>query len=719
MRRYGQLMLIYVLNTSLCSAETDLLSYELEDLTQISISDSVATLTPTDPKSLPASVITITQDDIVRSGARSLDELLEIYVPGFSYMYKIEGNQMGMRGIISDRNNKILLLVNGQKMNVMARDGGAITERWFPLLGDIRRITVVNGPGSAVYGAGAIAGVINIETFDGSENEGFDMSIKAGAGEVFSALEMRYSHTFENEMTLFAYGGIDHYRGASESSAPHKLSFDLHNELVTDGSSDIKANQPFPYKTTRDNASFDDQPRYKLHVQLTGENFKLWSRYTRTGLAIPTTQGFYRTDHPDNLQDTGTMNQQWSMVGEYMWELSPHWNIEGRLSYVISDIYIAMSEKEKIHKNWREKNLGANVIANYTTEDEKDSLALGVAYEHINFGDSAAIGDEDISHVGGLEDGLHWSSSMVSLFSEYQKHMGENWVLFAGVRADKHTYSDWMYSPRLSAIYTPDASKVFKLIYNRSVRHSDDVDLYQYYLTTGEKSDVETIDNFEVVFDYYVSKKWDFHFSAYYNKHDVVAYNDAEKKTANIGEVDFYGLEGIVNYHYGKWDISLAHNYTKLIDFTLENPDIIRQNISASPKGYGDDLANWYDHMTKIVVNYKASKNLTWNSSLRIFWNMPGALDMANYNMDTFADNLGALLRLPLYTDSTRVFEESIFLNTSLTYRYSDQVTCSVYGYNLLGLFDQTLNKRNYFQRTSHYREMSPALSIQLTYRFE
>jgi len=714
-------MIVPLLTIPLFSQEpVDLLAYDLEDLSQISISDSIVTLTPADPKSLPASVTTITQTQIMQSGARSLDELLEIYVPGFAYMYKTEGNQMGMRGIISDRNNKILLLVNGQKMNVMARDGGAITERWFPLLGDIRRITVINGPGSAVYGAGAIAGVINIETFDGSEREGMDVSIKGGVGENFGALEWRYFHTFENDMTLFAYGGIDHYEGASESNAPHKLSFDVQNVSVKDHSADIVANEPFPYKTTRDNGAFNDKARYKYHVQLSGENFTLWSRYTRSGLAIPTLQGFYRTLHPDKLQDTGAMNQQWSSVGEYTWELSSGWELSGKLSYMVSDIYIVMTENETPHKNWREENFGTKVQANYVSEDERDSMALGVAYEHTDFGDRPSIGDELVSYVGsGFEEGTAWSSSMVSFFGEYQKHVGENWVLFSGLRADKHTYSDWMYSPRFSAIYAPDASRVFKFIYNRSVRHSDDVDLYAYYLDTGERGDVETIDNFEIAFDYYPNSKWDLHLSAYYNQHDVVAYNDAEKKTANIGEVDFYGIEAIVNYHHRKWEVSLSHNYTKLYDFTLQSPDIIRQNISAEPKGYGDDLANWYDHMTKVSVNYKVSEQLQWNSSLRIFWDMPGAVDMADYNMDHFADNVAELLRLPLYTENTRAFEESIFLNVGMTYHYNDQLTLSMYGYDLLGLFDETLNKRNYFQRTSHYREASPSLSMQISYQFE
>jgi hypothetical protein len=58
-------------------------------------------------------------------------------------MKKSQGNMMGIRGILSDRNNKMLMLVNGRNMNIKARDGGALSERHLSMLGDIRRISVV------------------------------------------------------------------------------------------------------------------------------------------------------------------------------------------------------------------------------------------------------------------------------------------------------------------------------------------------------------------------------------------------------------------------------------------------------------------------------------------------------------------------------------------------------------------------------------------------
>jgi iron complex outermembrane receptor protein len=708
--------------TGVRAAEADLLTYDLEDLSQIPVVENVVTLTPADPREIPASVTIITFEEIEKSGARNLDELLEIYVPGFFSMYKVEGNQIGMRGIISDRNNKIMMLVNGKKMNIMSSDGGVVTERWFPLLGDIRRITVINGPGSAVYGAGAIAGVISIETFDGSEHEGFDVTLQGGVGEDFGALQMRYGYTFEDGSSFFGYYGVDSYHGADEEDAPHKLAFDLVNRPWLESESiAIKADERIPFATTNDNASFKDKARHKLHLQYKGENFELWTRYTKSGLAIPTLQGYYRSIDPEMLRDTGTMNQQWTTVGKYLWQFNENWSIEGTGSYMVSDVLIDLAQDGKINKNWKEQEWNGKLLTCYTPEDERDRIAVGIEYTYTHFGDRSSLGDEPTSFIASdIPEGTTWHSSMFSIFGEYQKHLDYDWTIFAGIRMDKHTYTDWMISPRLSAIYVPDASKVYKLTYNRSVRHSDDADLYKLYHTEGEEGDLETIDNLEFIFDYDYSKVWHMSFSAYYNHHRVVAYNDAIKETGRIGTVDFYGFEGVVHYHWGNMDLILSHNYTKQLDFTLNDPETLRQNISASVKGYGNDLANWPNHMTKLNMTYRLNRQVTWNSSLRIYWGLPGALDMAYYNMDNFSDEKANIyLRLPLYSDSERAFEESVFFNTGITYRYSDALTFSLNGYDLVGLFDQSYNKRNYFQRTSHYRETAPSLSVRMTYRFD
>ncbi|MGL1900598.1 MAG: TonB-dependent receptor, partial [Fibrobacterales bacterium] len=112
----------------------------------------------------PFSLTIINKKQVYTSGARHLTELLEIYVPGFQYMYnRWNGEIWGMRGIAADRNTKFIYLVNGHKMNTQARDG-ATSELNIGLLNDIERVEVLRGPAGLVYGSGALAGIINVVT---------------------------------------------------------------------------------------------------------------------------------------------------------------------------------------------------------------------------------------------------------------------------------------------------------------------------------------------------------------------------------------------------------------------------------------------------------------------------------------------------------------------------------------------------------------------------
>jgi hypothetical protein len=97
---------------------------------------------------------------------------------------------------------------------------------------------------------------------------------------------------------------------------------------------------------------------------------------------------------------------------------------------------------------------------------------------------------------------------------------------------------------------------------------------------------------------------------------------------------------------------------------------------------------------------------------------MDGAQDMSDYNIDTN----GATDRkyiLPYYEDdNTRAYEESIYLNTALIWKYNKSTTISLNAYNILGLFDEDYNKRNFFQTTSQYTDAAPSLSVGLNYKF-
>ena len=124
-----------------------------------------ATGKPQRASQVPANVEIITTDDIRRSGADNLPDILRL-VPGIDVRrYGFAAAEVGIRGYNRPTNPRLLVLVNGQQ--VYLDDYGRT--QWFGLpveLDEIRQIEVVKGPNSALYGFNAASGVVNIVTQD-------------------------------------------------------------------------------------------------------------------------------------------------------------------------------------------------------------------------------------------------------------------------------------------------------------------------------------------------------------------------------------------------------------------------------------------------------------------------------------------------------------------------------------------------------------------------
>ncbi len=218
--------------TFAANQKTDLTDLSIEDLMNVEIK-STATLTDTKPRLVPAAVTTITAEQIRASGARSLFELLDIYVPNLQIIsHHWESDHVGLRGIINDRDDKYLLLVNGRNINEHTHFG-AISERDLVMLQDIHHIDIVRGPGSALYGPGAVSMVINIVTYNADTFKGTEVTGRTGAIEEFYSGEVKHSQPFDdNDGGLFMYTGVGKYDGASKYDAPEIFPYTFPNVLM-------------------------------------------------------------------------------------------------------------------------------------------------------------------------------------------------------------------------------------------------------------------------------------------------------------------------------------------------------------------------------------------------------------------------------------------------------------------------------------------------------
>jgi iron complex outermembrane receptor protein len=153
-----------------------------------------ATKTATGVRQIPNRVVVISDDEIRRRGYRYLIELLE-NLPGVQVMNYVEaetGAHVIVRGIW--QNNKILVLYNGHKItSPEGKDFIFGRHNWS--LANVKRVELIYGPASALYGADAVSAVINIVPKDFRDLEGHKVEATAGFG-IYNTVESDLSTGF-------------------------------------------------------------------------------------------------------------------------------------------------------------------------------------------------------------------------------------------------------------------------------------------------------------------------------------------------------------------------------------------------------------------------------------------------------------------------------------------------------------------------------------------
>ncbi len=514
----------------------------LEQLGQIQIVGA-ATLIPVALRDQPASVTVLNSSQISNSGARSLDELLEIYVPGLLSVShpSVVGRYLGIRGIIST--DVVLILVNGRVMNNRMFTG-AHSERNLSMLGDIESIEFVRGPRSAIHGAGALSGVINIMTFSGNSFEGTDIAVRKGFLEDFVNIEFRTGHKFNPSNALFLYYGIDSYEGRDPEDSPFTFGSTRsgHNagDRLTDGAVPV-------------NQSFKDQERHKLYAQWDIGDFKVWGRYLEGGNNMTT-----YSDYVGRLTEGGDGYDHLTLMVTYSKDVIPNLKLTTKLSY--DDLDYVQNRDDNPNRPpgepttlYYEEEYLAGIGANWTPH-ENHKLYLGYDYSRQNLDDPYG--------------GKHWSIGMHSLISEYQWYMSDRFTFIGGSRFEKHSSIDHMLnSPRAALIFRQNNDRTFKLLYNHSIRRSAEEKLAKY-----EEQDTEDIDYYELIYHQLINENLSFQLSAYYALHNLISFSATTNSSRPMGQTEFTGFELECHYVTDKLRTQLSLSYCKLLNLHLDDP---------------------------------------------------------------------------------------------------------------------------------------------------
>jgi iron complex outermembrane receptor protein len=127
----------------------------------------------------PAAIYVLTEEDIRRSGATSIPEVLRL-VPGVE-VARVDSDHwsIGIRGFGVTLASKLLVLIDGRSV-YSPLFACVYWQAQATPLADIERIEVIRGPGGTIWGANAVDGVINIITRSAKETHGSMASLGGG-----------------------------------------------------------------------------------------------------------------------------------------------------------------------------------------------------------------------------------------------------------------------------------------------------------------------------------------------------------------------------------------------------------------------------------------------------------------------------------------------------------------------------------------------------------
>jgi outer membrane receptor protein involved in Fe transport len=154
----------------------DLTEMSLEDLMGLQVKTvSSASRHTQDISNAPASVTVVSSEQIRRYGYRTLADVLRS-VMGFNVTYDRNYYYLGMRGIglPGDFNSRILLMVDGHRFNEPTNDSFFTGPGLGIDMNDVKKVEIVRGPASALYGQNAMLAIVNVimkGPADGSSEE--------------------------------------------------------------------------------------------------------------------------------------------------------------------------------------------------------------------------------------------------------------------------------------------------------------------------------------------------------------------------------------------------------------------------------------------------------------------------------------------------------------------------------------------------------------------
>ncbi len=223
----------------------DLEHMSIEDLGNVQVSS--VTKKPESLSAAPAAIYVISHNDIVRSGADSIPEMLRLapnlqVVQTSSSAYIVTARGFSGNTAAQNFSDKLLVLIDGRSVYTPLYSG-VYWDVQDVLPEDVDRIEVISGPGATLWGANAVNGVINIITRKSSETQGG--FLQAEGGNLGQSASFRYGGRIKDDLTYRVYAkgfvnadsktsaGVDAHDGWSKPQGGFRVDWTPAGDTVT------------------------------------------------------------------------------------------------------------------------------------------------------------------------------------------------------------------------------------------------------------------------------------------------------------------------------------------------------------------------------------------------------------------------------------------------------------------------------------------------------
>jgi len=519
--------------------------------------------------SAPAVATVITAETITAMGASDIDEVLEL-VPGLH----VSRSHIGynpiyiFRGINSRYNPQVLVLINGIPItNLHLGDRG---NSWGGMpVEAIARIEIIRGPGSALYGADAFAGVINIITKTGRDMAQRKRVVaSAGGNNTFNAAYLGSWRWADWDLGLV----LEHHKTDGDDAV---IDSDTQSKLdAVFGTAASHA--PGPVSLSRENTDirFDLQLEDRWHLRAGYQGRRDWGIGAGVAEALDPSGRYASDKYNLDLSWRRLLLQEKLLVETTLSYLDTSHEVEENLIIYPRGVDLGegvypegfIGNPEVFERHYR-FGFSAQLV-----DIERHYLSLGAGYykgdlrqvnESKNFGidpatgmnimpGSALVDVTDTEYVFLQEDVRE--NTFVYLQDIWR--LANDWELTAGVRHDRYSDFGTTTNPRFALVWQTRYDLTTKLLYGQAFRAPSfaETRAINNPVVLGNLAlKPESLRSYELAFDYRATQELNLLLNIYhYLWHDIIEFvgdqNDNSNTAQNLGRQEGNGFEFEINW---------------------------------------------------------------------------------------------------------------------------------------------------------------------------